>query len=302
MQELTSAITSKVSLSLGIFNTVVSVHAAVGQDESSKMRTVCTHNHAATPIKQHRTCPICGNTDGENKPFEKASAIDSDSVVEIPDWVLDKVKEETDALKRNGIAVTVHRDTDVSSVMLPSGSSYYLSLNKPSQAQLEAYAHIAKLIASRPDRAFMTRFPLRTAVSIFRLTTAGENTLMLEQMADAELVRKHPVVEPFEVDAETVEMVSRYCDRETVEFDVAAHGTARSTIIADYVAAQTPTLVPAGATDVPAAAVASNVIDIKATLANLLGASDVSDDTPAPARKRTPRKAAVKRASVKAVS
>lgn len=237
MQDLGNATASGVTLSLGMLGLVVSVHAAVGEDDSGGLKMVCTDKHAPTPVKQRLACPVCDNA--ERGTFQRARPV-GDGYVVIPPEVLDQVKTAADAFKKQ-ITLTVHPATEVTSVLLPSGKSYYLNLGKgPSQGMRDTYTLLGQLVRSRADLAFMTKYTLRSATSVFRLVVAGDGTLVLQQMADAALVRKHPQIEFSELDGKALDLANMLAETQTTPFLAAEHGSGKTSIIADYANAQNP--------------------------------------------------------------
>lgn len=308
MQPLSNATSSGVTLSFGLINLTVSVHSAIGEDVTRQMRIVCNHHTAPeitqarlasegrtlTPVKQHMTCPDCEAT-GEFGKAVKAG----DGLVEITDEVLAEDRSAAEKLKKQ-ITMTVHPREQVTASMMPSGKAYYLNIKNPAKGTSDAYTMLSQLIASRPNLAFMTKFALRSAVSVFMLEVAGEGTLVLRQMADADLVRQHPAITFTELDERTVELAGLVCDAQVSDFVVAEHGSGKSNVIAAYAATQTPVVVaPAGAPLNPAA---SNVLDLTAQLEAMMAASaanpvpdnaTVAKVTPV----RKPRKTAAKKAT-----
>lgn len=265
MQPLTSATSAGVTLSFGMLNLTVSVHGAVGEDDSRAMKIVCQHEHPATPVKQQLSCPVCSNADAST--FAKAKVV-GDGLVVIPPEVIEQDKAASAEFKKS-ITISAHPSTEVTAVLMPTGKSYYLSMKTPNQAMLDTYTLLGHLVRTRTDLAFMCKFTLRSATSIFQLTTAGEGTLVLRQMADAALVREHPSIVFSDLDPRTVELAGLLADSVTTSFIVAEHGSGKSSIIAAYASSQTPT----AALTPGAPVIDSNVLDITAQLEAALAAA-----------------------------
>lgn len=255
MQDLKSATRAGITLSLDFLNVMVSVYAAVGEDTSAKLTTLCTHlntplqhDHDPNPIKQKYVCPTCDSEAKEN--FVKGRKSGAQWVI-IDDTVREQVKA---AAKESAdtIALTVHPADQVTGVLMPSGKSYYLGVkgdsDKATAKLSQAYTLLSRTIAGRPDLAFMGKFTLSSTTSIFQLVVAGEGTLVLRQMAEADLVRKHPVIEWIEPTERALEIASAIADDAVVDFVDTTHGTGKTNIIAAYVEANAPATVagPAG--------------------------------------------------------
>ncbi len=291
MQELTAATSKGVTLSLGLLNVQVNVHGAVGADESRSMHHACIGTpdsgpHDPTQTRQHLVCPQCGNND--RTTLVKARDAGGQLVVIPPDVL---VEDKAAADKFKGIlGLTVHPAAEVSSVLMPSGKSYYLDLpakNRPDGA-IEAYNVLVALIKARPNLAFMTKFALRTAISIFRLEVSGEGTLILRQMADASLVRRAPQIPVLEIpDASVEAAASMLGDSRVTPFVAAEHGSGSASIISDYADAHA---VPEGSR--PSEPHTLGVVSLIQRLADA-GAVPETPASPAPV-KRPPRKSATK--------
>jgi non-homologous end joining protein Ku len=283
MQPLKTATSTGVAVSLGMLNLLVSVHAAVGEDDGAGLRTVCVNDHAPTPIRQKYVCPVCESDDRES--FAKARQV-GDGYVVIPEEVIEAEKAERDAFKKT-ITLTIHPVTEVTSVLMPSGKCYYLALKSPTQNALDTYSLLSQLVTSRPDLAFMTKFTLRSATSVFRLSVAGEGTLLLTQMAEAELVREHPAITFSDVNPRMLELASVLADQETQPF-LATHGSGKSHIIAAYAESQTPIAPVSTGQESPASV--GNVLDLTALLEAAVGQA---------APKSTPKKTAAKKTATR---
>ena len=73
MQDLKSATRAGINLTLDFLSVTVAVYAAVGEDTSSKLTTLCTHlntllqhDHKPNPIKQKYVCPTCESEAKDN--------------------------------------------------------------------------------------------------------------------------------------------------------------------------------------------------------------------------------------------
>jgi non-homologous end joining protein Ku len=274
MQSLTNAITAGVTLSYGMIAVPVSVHAAVGEEESSGMRIVCVNEHAATPTKTSMQCPVCASQN--RSTFVKARQIGDGFVVVPPEVIADALAAAVPFKK--SLSLTVHPAEQVSSVLLPSGKSYYLSLKNPVKGVLDAYSALSALITDRPDLAFMTKFSMRGPVSLFQLTVAGPGTLVLRQMSDAALVREHPAIEFTDVTDSNRQILAMIAERDCVDFVATDHGSGQNTIIADYAATQTP--VAAEATGGVVSASNGTVVDITSLLASMLAEKSPAKASP----------------------
>jgi non-homologous end joining protein Ku len=242
MRPLANAVSANVTLSLGLISLPVFVHGAVTEDDTQSLRTVCTNEHAPTPIKGVYRCPECSSEDGAT--FSKAREEGGGVFTVVPPQVIEQAQAAGDPFKKS-ISLTVHPAREVSSVLLPSGKSYYLAIRTDSMRR--PYTLLSRLIDTRPDLAFMCKFTLRSSTSIFQLTTAGEGTLVLRQMADAALVRSHPVIEFVEPSERDLELATQIIEMETVPFLEVEHGTGKSAIIAEFAAAhagQEPAALP----------------------------------------------------------
>jgi non-homologous end joining protein Ku len=300
MQPLTSATSAGVTLSFGMIAVTVSVHGAVGEDDSRAMKIVCSNGHAATPVKQRLTCGVvhadgkpCGN-DGSIQDFGRAREVDGGFVV-IPPEVIEKDKEASAAYKKS-IALSVHPASEVTSVLMPSGKSYYLSIKQQSASALLNYTLLSRLVTANPDKAFMAKFTLRSATSVFQLVAAGEGTLVLRQMADADLVREHPSIGFTDLDERTLELAGLVAEQQLTPFLVAEHGSGKSSIIADYAATQTPQTPVEVATVAKPVAAGGSISDLTAALEAMLAPTPITT----PTKKATARKSAAKTAAAKA--
>jgi hypothetical protein len=185
---------------------------------------------------------------------------------------------------KKNLNITVHPASEVSAVMMPSGKSYYLGLGSDAEGVRGAYTALGTLIRSNPDRAFMTKWTASTVTSVMQLVVAGDGTLVLRQMAEADLVRQHPDIEFVTSGLEkTLRMTQMLIDDEVEPFDVAVHGNGKATVIADYLRAVSPA---ASAAAVPAGY--ATVSDLNA----LLEAKVAARKPKAPARKRAASKVA----------
>lgn len=285
MQPLTGAVSSNVTLSYALLSVSVSLHAAVGEDTSTTLHQVCVHEHAPSRVKQKLYCPVCDNED--RATFAKARAV-GDALVVIPE----EVQAQVAVKKSTSISLTIHPEREVSSVLLPSGKSYYLSVKAESPDALTQYTVLSRLISDRPDLAFMCKVALRSAVNIFQLVAAGDGVLVLRQMADAALIREHPSIafSPIEgVNAQLLDVASQMADIETVPFVEADHGTGKTTIIADYAMANVP------ASAAPLAVVSGGsamelLTRMRATLDAAGAPTDLASKRKPAARKRAARK------------
>jgi non-homologous end joining protein Ku len=283
MQPLKTATSAGVNISLGFLNLTVSVHAAVGEETGNKLTTLCQHGDnpaklKANPIKQKYVCPTCEAED--RSTFVMGRPVGDDWVI-ITEDVKEAVAAAAAASKKQ-LTLTVHPATEVSSVLMPSGKSYYLSLKTGEAKLAETYTLISRLITSRPDLAFMGKFTLSSTTSIFQLTTAGEGTLVLRQMANAELVREHPVIGWIDPSERALALASMIADDAVVPFVEAVHGTGKTNIIAAYVEANAPSAVPAVVGGPVAAAT-----DMAAALEAMLAASRAAKvEAPAKAKGR----------------
>ncbi len=129
--------------------------------------------------------------------------------------------------------------------------------------------------------------PLSSATSIFQLTTAGEGTLVLRQMAPADLVREHPVIDWIEPEEKALDLVAAIAESEVEPFVEMVHGTGKTNIIAEYVEANSPNAVPAAAVG----PVAGGVDMVSALEAMLAASKAAKAPAKAPAKRR---RAAVK--------
>lgn len=293
---LASTTRKGVTLSFGAINLMVNVHSAVGDDTARKLKNVCTGHiggkqHAPSPIKQRRYCPVCDNDNSVE--FRKAQEV-SEGYVMIPQEIVDLEKEAATGMSK-GMEITMHPVESVSG-MLPSGKSYYLSLPNSNPGQRQAYTMLSHLIRTKPDLAFMTRFTLRTAVSVFQITTAGPGTLVLRQMADAELVREHPAIEWFELTEQQMMLAAMVTDMEVKPFVPGEHGTGKSNIIANYAAEQTPIPGVEPVLD-GRQAPTGGVVDITTQLEAMLAARGAQ--APAVTPVKAPRKTAARKTAAK---
>lgn len=291
MPQASTRVTAKgITLSFGQINLIVNVHTAVGSDEDRSLKTVCTHEHNPTPIKQRKFCPVCDNDDYAS--FAKAKEM-GEGYVLIPQDILDLEKAAQLDFKTE-IAITMHPAADAVN-MMPSGKSYYLSMERITDGQRQAYTMLSQLIRQREDLVFMCKYTLRTALSIFQLTTATDGTLILRQMADAQLVRERPAIDWIDLPAGAMDVANMVADTAAVPFVEAEHGTGKISIVADYAATQTP--LPA-AGDVVSAS--GEVLDITAQLNAMLAASQPAPAAKVPAaRKTTARKTVAKKTATK---
>ncbi len=309
MQELSSSVSSNVPFSFKLGSLVslsfnVNLYAAVGEDTSRSLKTACVGDlsseepelkeHPPTPIKQIWQCPVCGNT--HRSEFIKVRPV-GQGFVAIPEEIQSSVKAEAVTVQKEGIVVTLHPVQDVTSQLMPTGKSYYLGMKDATQAQVENYSVMLRLVSSMPDVAFMVKYAIRTAVTVFRLVVAGDGTLMLQQQSDAELVRKQPALPLVEVPEQGLDMVRSLAMTSLVPFDVYDHGSAQTRLIAEYAATQDPTM-PATAAPVAvnsgggmADLFARVQASVDAAAAETAAPAATGTETAAPTRRRSTKNA-----------
>lgn len=274
----------------------VNVFGAVAEDKNSSLHNACMNDHPITLTKQKLYCPVCNGNGINAEPqtgLVKAQST-PDGLVFIPAETLAAANEAEMAFYEV-IDLSVHDTTEVSSVLQPSGKSYYLDVSSPAFANL--YTMLADLVRDRPDKAFMARWTLKTAVTTYRLVLAGEGTLVLQQQADPDLVRAMPVVASTKpkVAAESM-ILAQLADALTVPFDVAAiSGRAKSKVLAEYTEGQVAVAATAAGVPVPAA----GLLDLTALLTAALekAAPPVVEVEAKPARKTPVKRAAARKAS-----
>jgi non-homologous end joining protein Ku len=294
MQPLTSATSAGVNLNFGLLNLTVSVHGAVG-DTETRLHQACNHGHDLSLVRQRLACPVCDN-DGRTElesivsPFVKVHE-SPEGLVEVDPAVLEADKEAGKAFRKQ-IAVSIHPAAEVETVLLPSGKSYYLAMKAATEETAKVYRLIVDMISGRPDLAFMTKFALRTAPSLFQIVVS-HNTLVLRQMADADLVRTHPEIKDAAAEASDVQIAQLIAERLTRPFLADQDGVARTTIVAEWVAAQTP--VPAFSPVVAVPEQDGTVLDMSGKLKAMLAATE-------PTTKKTTKKAAAPRKSARKAS
>ncbi len=236
MQDLKGATKANVTVSLGMLNFVASIHAAVGDEESLPTKTLCLHHEhpeagKPSPIKAIWRCPECESEVRKDfvKGFEGPEGWEP-----IPAETIEAQVAEADEFKN--IELLPHPVGQVTDILVPSGKAYYLNVKNKANAQ--AYAILAETIRKHPDLAFMSKFAQRTVTYLVQLTVAGDGTLVLTQMVDTDLVRKHPVIEFEKPRKEHLRLAGELVKLMVTDFVADQHGQGRSTIIADYVAAR----------------------------------------------------------------
>lgn len=262
---LSRALKNGVSLRLGTFAFDVTVHSSVAEDTDIAMKTVCTGQHhvnqvielatgagktataaalakAAHPVstvRQTYTCPVCA----AQSDFGKARPV-GDGFIPIPDSVMEAA-DAAEAEFGKVLELKVHPAAEVGAAVIPSGKSYYLSV----KTNTDLYAAIVGMIKASPDKAYVTQWAVRTAVSPFQLVVEGDNILTLRQLSEPTLVRARPKVEgvanPREL-AAAIELAEALIE----PFDVEAFDRPRARILAEFTEGkmpETPVLVPSAA-------------------------------------------------------
>lgn len=239
MQPLKNATKAGVPLSLGLVGLNVSLHAAVGENDTEALHNVCVggikSGHEPTQVRQKMICPHCGNDD--KLTFAKASD-QGGTLVVIPEEVIEERAAAGAGFK--SLQLTVHPTEEVTSVLLPNGKAYYVALKNPTEDQRRTYTTLARVIQERQDVALMTKFSFRTAINVFRLNVVGEGTLVLQQMADADLIRQHPVIEFVEPTGKALQLANTVLDLEVQPFVGIEHGSGKTEIISTYAEAMAP--------------------------------------------------------------
>jgi hypothetical protein len=286
MQPLKAATRKAINLNLGtLINLPVDVHLAVGEDKESQLKTVCVNGHDITQIRQQQYCPVCDiehPLQADTSRFQKAAQGPEGLTLVTAEKLAEQRAAGQDTKKNMNI--TVHPASEVSAVMMPSGKSYYLGLGNTAEGLRGAYTALGTLIRSNPDLAFMTKWTATTVTSVMQLVVAGDGTLVLTQMAEADLVRKHPEIEFVTSGLEaTLRMAQMLIDDEVQPFVVDKHGNGKATVIAEYVRAMAPTAQPS------AVAGYATVTDLNAKLAEQVAARTAQKPA---TRKRAAKKVA----------
>lgn len=286
-QPLGRATRKGVTLSFGSMIALpVTLYTAVGEDKTAKLHNACNNNHPATRVQQKYVCPLCEGESG----FVKVRPEGSTLVVVTPEVL--EAANAADLQYKDVIDITVHSSEEVSQAMQPSGSSYYLDIETPALARL--YGIIATMVTERPELAFMAKFTLKTAVSVFRLTVAGDGILVLQQQANPELVRELPSVVAAPALAAEIAMASQLADALLAPFTTEGLGRDKGKVLAEYTLGQIATM-PAGAVAASSAGVGDLTAAFEAALLAAGGAPKA-----VPTRKAAPRKsAAAKTAAAK---
>jgi hypothetical protein len=303
MLPVSRAIKRNVSLRLDTFAFPVTIHSSVAEDTDAQLKTVChgqegmdrvtnlatgagktvsaaalkKAKHALSTVNSHLICPVCDAHSG----FGKGRPVDG-GIVGLSAEVL-AAADAADAKFISTMTLQPYLAAEVHAELVPSGKTYYLSVS----ANKDLYALIVALVKKRTDIAYVTQWAVRTAASPFQLVVEPGDVLALRQLADPALVRARPQMSGGVVNETYMRAAEELSDLLIEPFDVTKFERPRTRIIAEFVAGQTPTVVPVDGSAVEGAQVLS-----------LLDALEAAKARQAPAKK--PAKKSTRRATANA--
>lgn len=250
------------------------MRGAVIDDKTATLSNLCQHEDGTvSPVQQVYTCPVC-DRHGKSDEFVKGQA-KHDGYVIVPDDIVNAADGADDEHKGK-LTLTVHNAADVTHA-LPNGKVYYLAPNVNGTTS-EHYATLARVMAERPDLAFVGIVAMRKIAQRYVLTSDGV-TITCNQLADPALVRERPTAGVPANDA-TVAAMHKLMDVIVSPFDAALQPSKRGNAIVDYVATQ-----DAAAAALPAGQTMSG--DLTASLQAALKAAGVTDLADKRTAKRT---------------
>jgi hypothetical protein len=262
-----------IPLSVGLVSTDVRIDSAVPSVRSD-LRSVCPGNHTLDPDRLHMkyTCDDCGPlTDKPNKA-RKVNGVwqvtDSASVTASRNAAAEPFKYR--------LAMSVYPTEDVEKTLCEGAKSYWLAPD----GVPEIYATIAEAVALHPELTFLTRFAIRSATAVYRLTVR-DGALMITEYILRTGLRPAPAIP----DAPDPRLVAVMEDR--VLPGVIEKFTPEAVALPDGLSAAF-----AGATEVPAPRPAPNSTD---ALLALLEAELAVANKPKPKRAPRARKTATPR-------
>lgn len=198
-----------VALSLGLLNASVSMSRATDTREVESNVLVCQNEHPAKRIRQPRTCDECGEV--ALGSLAKARKVEGGLVV-IPPELLETVTAGPEQTKRAEVAVHPREQVEVGTGI--GDKVYYLHADPGHEV---AYATIAALVESHPDKAFVARWAPRSQVSLFILR-AADGVLLMQERTLTTTMREAPA-SPAEADAKLVKMADTLVKRLVSRFN-----------------------------------------------------------------------------------
>lgn len=282
-----------VKLYLGAMLSVnVSLYSSVGDDKQVQMHNACKHDHPLARVKQRLICPECES----ESDFVKVINVDG-HLEEVDPATLDKASA-ADLEWYDDIYLDVHPVDEVTRVLQPTGKSYYLGLPKASSkaaakrtgGSAEFYRTLAQVVFDNPQWAIIGRFTIKSAAATYRLVMAGDGVLMLQQMADPDLVRELPVIPEAPVTATNYELIAGVAAAMEDEFSTEGLRRGKAVVLAQYADTVTPL---GGVATVEALSDSDGVQDLSATLRAALVAAEKAKA----GKKKKESKAPVRKAS-----
>lgn len=284
MQPLTTPVAKDALLSFGLVNLTVNVHTSVADIKDAPTHQACDNEaHGLTRVRQTLACPDCGNADKAS--FVRVREISKQLHLVHEEWLREQAAEA--AKFKSAMPITMHPAEQVHAALIPNGKAYYVTVRPGSHPSVwEAYNTLVAMIAARPEVAFLTKLTFRTALQLFTLTTS-DGMLMLNAMADSEMVRERPVIEAAPVSQKNLAIGMQVIDAALQDFDMAEHGSTGRKELADKIAAATPMTPAAG----------GEGLDVTAALTASIKKTKAPAKKAAAKKTTTARKAAVRKVS-----
>lgn len=265
-----------ISLEAGLLSAVADEEASVGLVSLCQHPDTVHKNEPASTIRRTDACPVCANH--ERSTFVKGKVV-GDSVIVIDAAELQAVKDE-DAAYTKKIELTVHRAADMAKAF-PSGKAYYLAPRGPAAAN--NYALLAKLLAKRPDLAFVGEFSFGGAAALYQVIVDAD-VLILRQLARPDQVRERPAIEG-EANEQFLTLAEQFADAICADYDPAAYRDKRTAALTKLLSEAAPVAL----SGTPGTA-ASPTVDLGAALQAAL--AQAAPAPAKPARRRATKKTA----------
>lgn len=235
---------SNIKIQVGPVATTVSIDSGIASTKSDP--TVCLGQPGHEPHEpvagtRPHTCAKCGPIVDYTRTAKARKVGDTYSLLPA---------EEVAALTKDHAlpfldpVFTPSPREQVDAGLVPGGKLYYLN----PQGLNSNYANLRSMIRGNPDLAFVGRFTVKSAVSVFTLEVRGD-VLVLVERTTLEGAKPLPQVdvEPDAFESMCVEAVKAL----TVDFDVTAYSDQRTIALAEAFAASTETAQVAGAERTP---------------------------------------------------
>lgn len=168
----------------GLLTVLVDIDSAV--ETAPGLKTVCKGTgtpHVATALKQHLTCPNCGNEDPTF--FEKAS-VDGGEFLVVGQDEVSQAREAAVGTTKDLISLTPHPTAQVRESTIMGKGVYYLMPHKPAYAPL--YGLFVDTLKRRPEVAWLALWTPATKPNLYEVRLFGD-TLVMEERARTETLK-----------------------------------------------------------------------------------------------------------------